>query len=221
MKKLVSVSVVFGVLALLSASASAQLKLNAVPQLQTSGEGIVYNPGEPNPIISRSSIMAVTEKILSPVKTATEYCSSLQFKYAQLLHRNVESLTNVSLFGFIDKWWGTKYRYGGTTKKGIDCSSFSSLLMNTVFGFSLPRTARQQYSVCAKLAREEMKEGDLVFFNTRGGISHVGVYLGDNHFVHSSSSAGVTISSLDENYYKSRFIGAGRPDVLLSCAENM
>jgi lipoprotein Spr len=53
-------------------------------------------------------------------------------------------------------------------------------------------------------------EGDLVFFNTRGGVSHVGVYLGEGYFTHSSSSAGVTISSLDDNYYSKKYIGGGR-----------
>ena len=148
--------------------------------------------------------------MMKPVGMATEFCSSLQFKYAQLLNSNVELVTNTSLIGFIDDWWGTKYRYGGTTKKGIDCSSFTGLLMGSVFGFALPRTAKQQYSVCSKLNKDDMLEGDLVFFNTRGGVSHVGVYLGDGYFVHSSSSAGVTINSLNESYYSRKFIGGGR-----------
>jgi lipoprotein Spr len=70
--------------------------------------------------------------------------------------------------------------------------------------------AKDQYAASKKLERAEMKEGDLVFFNTRGGVSHVGVYLTNGYFVHSSTKYGVIISNLNEGYYKQRFIGAGR-----------
>ncbi len=140
----------------------------------------------------------------------TELCSSLQFKYSQLMDREVETITNFSLYNFIDDWFGTRYRYGGSTKKGIDCSSFTGKLMKDVFSVELPRTAREQYKATIKITEEEMAEGDLVFFNTRGGVSHVGLFLGNGYFVHASSSNGVTISRLDEPYFKHRFLGAGR-----------
>lgn len=140
----------------------------------------------------------------------TEKCKALQFKYAQILDREVEAISSISLFSFIDEWWHTRYRYGGTTKKGIDCSAFTRLLQTEVYGFELPRTAREQYAACEKIADEDMMEGDLVFFNTRGGVSHVGVYVGGGYFVHASSSTGITIDHLDNDYYKKRFISAGR-----------
>ncbi len=140
----------------------------------------------------------------------TEQCKAIHFKFALLLNREVESITNTELFRFINEWWGTRYRYGGTTKKGIDCSAFTGLLMSSVFAFQLPRTARAQYAMCEKLNRAALEEGDLVFFNTRGGISHTGVYLGDGYFVHASSSVGVTISNLEETYWNRRFIKGGR-----------
>ena len=154
----------------------------------------------------------IAKKTTKPVfvPTSIEKISSLQFKYAQLLDRNVEELKNVSLYSFIDEWWETRYHYGGTGKKGIDCSAFSSLLMNTVFAIKLPRTAREQYDATEKLDKEDMTEGDLVFFNTRGGISHVGVYLGDGYFVHASRNNGVTISNLSDPYYSKHFIGGRR-----------
>lgn len=145
---------------------------------------------------------------------ATELCNKVQFKFAQLLDRNVELLTNVTLFGFIDEWWHTRYRYGGTSKAGIDCSAFTGLLLKTVFHIDVPRTARMQYDASEKLSKDEMIEGDLVFFNTRGGVSHVGLYLGGGYFVHSSSSQGVTIDNLDDGYYEKRFISGGRPIVI-------
>ncbi len=153
----------------------------------------------------------------APAKTTSvdfgvsiEKCSSLQFKYAQLMDMEVEALSNFSLYNFIEDWWGTRYRYGGSTKSGVDCSAFTGALNREVFGINLPRTARDQYAACDKIDREDLKEGDLVFFNTRGGVSHVGVYLGNNYFVHSSVHSGVTISSLEETYYGKKYIGGGR-----------
>lgn len=146
----------------------------------------------------------------SPSTVNIETCSTLQFKYAMMMDIDVEAVSNLELYSFIEEWWGTRYRYGGTTKKGIDCSSFTGKLLTQVYGLDVQRTARDQYGQCEKLAREDLQEGDLVFFNTRGGVSHVGVYLGNNFFVHSSTHSGVTISSLTDNYYNRKFIGGGR-----------
>ena len=210
MKNLLFVSVALSVFTVTSLQTSAQRKINSINDFNLAREGIVYLPSETKPTGFKASVASLAIKMMKPVGMATEFCSSLQFKYAQLLNRNVELVTNTSLIGFIDDWWGTKYRYGGTTKKGIDCSSFTGLLMGSVFGFALPRTARQQYALCSKLKKDDMLEGDLVFFNTRGGVSHVGVYLGDGYFVHSCSSSGVTINNLNESYYSRKFIGGGR-----------
>lgn len=133
-----------------------------------------------------------------------------QFKYAIMLDESVEKLTNVSLYKAIDDWYGTRYRYGGTSHRGIDCSAFMQVLGQYAFGWMLPRTAREQYASLSRISREDLKEGDLVFFNTTGGVSHVGMYLQNGKFIHSSTSNGVAISSLDDNYWKARFIGARR-----------
>lgn len=152
------------------------------------------------------------KEVLNKAVSLTEQCTQIQFKFALMLNREVESLTNVQLFSFIDEWWATKYRYGGTTKKGIDCSAFTGLLMSSVFAFKLPRTAREQYSIAKKIKKHDLMQGDLVFFNTTGGVSHVGYYLGDGFFVHASSSKGVTINNLDQSYFSKKFIGGGRYD---------
>lgn len=141
---------------------------------------------------------------------AIECFSSLQFKYAQLLDIDVEAVTNLILFKEIEKWTGTRYRYGGATDKGIDCSAYSATLVHSVFGLVLPRTARDQYAECMKLYKEQLQQGDLVFFNTRGGISHVGVYLGNGYFTHASTSIGVTISNLSDTYWSKKFVSGGR-----------
>lgn len=139
-----------------------------------------------------------------------EKANSLQFTYAAKLGLEVESITNLKLFELIDEWWGTQYRMGGTTKDGVDCSAFVLTMMSAVYGINLPRTSREQYDAAVKINDEELKEGDLVFFNTRGGISHVGIYLANNKFVHASTSGGVMISDLNETYWRAKYKGAGR-----------
>lgn len=161
------------------------------------------------------------EKTLAKKETSTtrnsthresnaENLSALQIRYAVLLSTPAEEVKNTKMFEFIDDWYGTPYRLGGTTKKGVDCSAFSQFLFASVYGFSIPRTAREQYDLTNRISRTELKEGDLIFFNTRGGISHVGVYLQNNKFVHASTSGGVMISDIFEEYWVRRFVGVGR-----------
>lgn len=138
-----------------------------------------------------------------------ENASKVQIKYALLLDTEIEQIQNVNLYAGIDEWLGTRYRLGGTTKSGIDCSAFVQVLYVTQYGVNLPRTAREQYDATQRISRTNLKEGDLVFFNTQGGVSHVGIYLQNNKFVHASSS-GVTISDLFDEYWERRFIGVGR-----------
>ena len=106
---------------------------------------------------------------------------------------------------------GVPYRFGGTSRRGIDCSAFTGAVFRA-HGVSLPRTAREQFTRGQKIAFEEMEEGDLVFFHTtRPGISHVGIYIGSGKFVHASSSGGgVRVDSITEGYYRKRFRGARR-----------
>lgn len=135
-----------------------------------------------------------------------------QFRYSILLNTEVEYLSNKALYDMISEWWGTPYKIGGMTKKGVDCSAFVQTLMGGVYELPLPRTASEQKAMCTQIPKEELTEGDLVFFNTRGGVSHVGIYLHNNKFVHASTSGGVTISDLAEPYWEKRFIGAGKPN---------
>jgi NlpC/P60 family len=142
--------------------------------------------------------------------SALETFIPVQFKYAILLNESVEKLSNLVLYKNIDDWYGTRYRYGGTTSKGIDCSAFMQVISGYTYGWQLPRTAREQYLSMQGIKKEELKEGDFVFFNTAGGISHVGMYLMNNKFIHSSSSQGVSIGDLNSKYWSKRFIGARR-----------
>lgn len=139
-----------------------------------------------------------------------ETASPVQLKYAILLNTEVEQLQDNNLLEHVDEWYGTRYRYGGTTKSGIDCSAFVQAVYLSAFAVSLPRTARDQYKMARIISATEMKTGDLVFFNTTGGISHVGIYLQNNKFIHASTSYGVTVSDMFDPYYLKRFIGTGR-----------
>ena len=140
-----------------------------------------------------------------------EHASMLQLKYAIATDATVEKLTNIPLLETIDKWWGTKYCLGGFTNDCVDCSGFTQIVLRDVYQVALPRTSQEQYNACEKIELEDLREGDLVFFNTSGNdVSHVGIYLLNNKFVHAATSGGVMISDLNEKYWQPRFRGAGR-----------
>jgi len=105
----------------------------------------------------------------------------------------------------------TPYLWGGTTTNGIDCSAFCQRVMKFALGIDIPRTSIMQSAVGDEVARESLQFGDLVFFNTMGRrISHVGIYLGEGVFAHSSSSGGVKTNSLNEDYYNAKYVTARR-----------
>jgi cell wall-associated NlpC family hydrolase len=119
----------------------------------------------------------------------------------------------------IIKYLDTPYKYGGNSFDGIDCSAFTQNIFKSVLSIHLERSARMQYKQGIKVSdKNQLIFGDLVFFNTRKRVKpgHVGIYIQDNLFVHASSKRGVTISSLDHNYYSQRFMGARRFDPLQS-----
>jgi peptidoglycan DL-endopeptidase LytE len=115
-----------------------------------------------------------------------------------------------ALVSFSKRYIGVPYKWGGTTPKGFDCSGFVTYVYKE-FGVTLPRTAEKQYQHGEKIAKNELESGDLVFFATyKKTASHAGIYIGDNKFIHASSSKGVMISELDESYWKKRYLGARR-----------
>ena len=114
----------------------------------------------------------------------------------------------------IVKYINTPYQYGGDNKSGIDCSAFTKDVFIRSIEFTLPRTASEQYKTGREISSEnELIFGDLVFFNTTQNSfpGHVGIFLGNELFAHSSSSRGVTISSIKNDYFNSRFVGGRRP----------
>ncbi len=114
----------------------------------------------------------------------------------------------------VSKWIGVPYLYGGNTKRGVDCSGLTTQVFNTVYGIKLHRRSIEQYTKdCKSVAQKHLQMGDLVFFATGSSqttVSHVGIYLKRNKFIHASSSRGVVVSNLSENYYKKHWISGGR-----------
>lgn len=109
-------------------------------------------------------------------------------------------------------WLGVPYRYGGTSRTGIDCSALAGHIYREVYGFDLPRTVADMLKGGKPVNGQNFKEGDLLFFkNTRTGpVDHVGIYLGDGRFIHASTSSGVIISDFGSGLYRRRLITARR-----------
>ena len=111
-------------------------------------------------------------------------------------------------------WLKTPYRRGGTSEKGMDCSGLTGTIYANVFGVKLQRSSNDMAKEDVKdVKKEDLKPGDLVFFSTSRKskrVNHVGIFLGNRHFVHSSCSRGVIISSLDEDYYRRTWVKGGK-----------
>ena len=112
----------------------------------------------------------------------------------------------------LQSWHGTPYRYGGMTRRGVDCSGFVVVTMRDRFDLQLPRETKQQASIGTQIDKDELLPGDLVFFKTGSGQNglHVGIYDTNNQFIHASTSKGVMRSSLDNVYWQKNFWQARR-----------
>jgi len=144
---------------------------------------------------------------------SNEQANAISEKYAEILSISPKEISNLALYRFIDKWYGTNYRMGGCDQSGIDCSGFAQKLYADVYGVDLVRTSIDQFKSCKRIKHiKDATEGDLIFFciNNKRHISHVGIYLANNYFVHASTTNGVMISNLNEDYYQSTFAGIGR-----------
>ena len=129
---------------------------------------------------------------------------------SQIMGVALSATSNMKLFHFVYDWIGTPYRFGGSSRKGIDCSAFTKELYSEVFNLDIKRSSRDIFSMVSPVAKDELKEGDLVFFKIHSRrISHIGIYLGNNRFAH-ASLRGVAISSLDDAYYSRYFYKGGR-----------
>ncbi len=124
---------------------------------------------------------------------------------------NLDSVCSPYLYYQVYDWLGTRYKYSGNSKKGIDCSAFVGEIYKNAYCIDLSRSSRNIWMQVNPVEKNELKEGDLLFFKIKKKqISHVGVYLGNNKFAHASTHEGVTVSDLDEKYYKRYFYKGGR-----------
>lgn len=128
---------------------------------------------------------------------------------------NITPNDNIFLYNEGAHWLGTPHRMGGSSKRGVDCSGFVGIVYKNVYGKKLARTSADMLKHnCKKVSRGNLKEGDLVFFRTgrsrRKVPTHVGIYLKNGKFIHTSTSGGVMVSSLSEPYYIRTWLTGGR-----------
>jgi cell wall-associated NlpC family hydrolase len=131
-----------------------------------------------------------------------EHFSGMSDKYPLT---EAEALTFNLLVNEYRNWQGTPYRLGGTTKAGVDCSGFVQAVYKNSFNISIARNTDKQAISGRFVQRNALQVGDLVFFKSRWKARHVGIYLGDDQFLHASSSKGVMISSLNNVYWQPRY----------------
>ncbi|MDO7884735.1 C40 family peptidase [Hymenobacter cheonanensis] len=131
--------------------------------------------------------------------------------YDQTLGLKLAHTENKSLLQTVTDWLGTPYSYGASSRRGTDCSGFVTQVFKKVYGITLKRSSRSMFSTVQRVAKSDMKAGDLVFFrHGKGAIYHVGIYLKDGKFAHSACNGGVMVSSLNQPYYRHNFYSAGR-----------
>jgi murein DD-endopeptidase / murein LD-carboxypeptidase len=162
--------------------------------------------------LSLTVLVAVAQTAaVQPAEKATDEQDGLVKDYfSQIMGVALSTTSNVKLFQFVYDWIGTPYHFGGDSRKGIDCSAFTKELYSKVFNLTIKRNSRDIFSMVSPVSKQDLQEGDLVFFKIHSrSISHVGIYLGNNKFAH-ASSRGVAISSLEDAYYSRYFYKGGR-----------
>lgn len=132
----------------------------------------------------------------------------------ELSNANEDDDHNMPLYAEVSQWLGVPYRSAGLSRRGLDCSGFTYLMYQKVYGKNIPRSTSDLSKMkMKKISKRQLHTGDLVFFATgknSGKISHVGIYLKDGYFIHASTSKGVIVSHLDEDYYSKAWKKGGR-----------
>ncbi len=149
------------------------------------------------------------DKAVDPKETEKVLSGARDFKKEK--NPSITPLDQSKMMREISRYTGVRYVEGGESSEGMDCSAYTMNVFKNSISKKLPRRSQEQFKVGRPVSFEELKFGDLVFFNTTGeSASHVGIYLGDDLFAHASVTLGVTISSLESFYYKKRYEGARR-----------
>jgi len=122
----------------------------------------------------------------------------------------IQQQADLAYYKEVVNWLGTPYKFGGNTLKGTDCSGFVLSVYEAVFNIKLPRQSAQQHKDAKLVTEKKLVPGDLYFFEINGkGVSHVGMHLTDDYFVHASTQKGVIVSRLKEAYYAKSHVGFG------------
>lgn len=158
-----------------------------------------------------SHVMLLLFLLVSATSCSTTHQQHQSNRYGILSKQGRHHSDNVhALLSFYKKWQGTPHRLGGTNKNGIDCSGLVQRAYDEIFHVQLPRTTKKQQYAGIPIARDLLTSGDLVFFKNGFWGRHVGIYLENNSFFHSSKRKGVTISSLDDKYWASNYLKSVR-----------
>lgn len=147
-----------------------------------------------------------TIKEYDSIEEYNYYVNNIPYEQDQSESADIKSL----LIKHYHEWKNTKYKYGGTTKNGIDCSAFVQNTFKSKFNIKLPRTTKLQVNIGKEIDIDELQSGDLIFFKTGWDQRHVGIYLSQGNFLHASTKKGVTISNINSPYYSSHFWTAKR-----------
>ena len=163
----------------------------------------------------RTILLAVTTILaLSSCRTSAPNLNYKALAKASIqLGVDIDLNDNHKLYVEAAKWIGTPYRTGGTSKRGTDCSGLVCQLYRSVYRTKLPRTTQELRNKSRKIGKRQLQEGDLVFFSSprsRKKTAHVGIYLKEGKFIHASSSQGVIVSRLNEEYYTKYWLAGGR-----------
>jgi cell wall-associated NlpC family hydrolase len=160
-------------------------------------------------VVLKTSQLKVKKTIVSPKKEEGTSSSSTSSSYTAS-RGDSGSGAGSSVVSYAYNFIGRPYVFGAAGPRSFDCSGLTMYVF-AKFGYSLPHYTGSQFSMGVPVSRSNLRPGDLVFFNTYGSISHVGIYVGGGDFLHAPSSGKtVTISSLNEAYYSSRYAGARR-----------
>lgn len=158
-------------------------------------------------VVLKTSQLKGEKIIVSPIVVGDKTKSSSNNGSSQLSRGSNDATNDIISYAY--NFIGIPYVFGSNGPKAFDCSGFTKYIF-AHFGVSLPRTSQSQYGSGTVISRNNLQPGDLVFFNTYTYLGHVGIYIGGGDFIHASSSKGVTVSSLNDGYYSSRFEGGTR-----------
>lgn len=203
-------TIILSVLALVSIALSFfyEAKTPASQPAEANTTGLLLYP-----VASGEDIVRVLE-LKQPLDLSEPVDSTFYQRYSRKLGLKLDYNEDKDLLKTITGWLGTPYSYGSGSKKGTDCSGFVTSIYREVYGVDLSRSSRSMFDDVTRIRKDSIRTGDLVFFrrSPKQPIFHVGIYLKDNKFVHSATSGGVMISSLQEPYYRNYYYAAGRVD---------